>query len=236
MHLPFISDLINFFIPKRCALCREYLVEGEEMLCLVCQSKLPRVHAAMPGNEVENRLLGRVPFEHCTSFCFYNKKGDFASLLQQAKYNEKPWYNQKMAELFAEELQLESKNYDPIGWPYDIDIIMPVPLHWRRFLSRGYNQAESIAQGLGKVWHLPVNTKCLYKKVYTRSQVGQGREQRLQTELYSFGVRHPEKLEGKHILLVDDVLTSGSTMEACANALKEIKGIRLSFLTLGLAN
>jgi len=236
MHIPILSDLVGFFFPKRCALCQQYLVEGEETLCLVCQSKLPRVHAAKPDNEPEHRLFGRLDYEHGSSFCFYNKEGDFASLLQAAKYKNKPWYNQQLAKLYAVELQQESRDHDGVGWPYDIDVIVPVPVHWRRRLRRGYNQSEMVALGLAEVWHLPVESGCLYKCRYTSSQVGLSREERLAAETQTFAVRHSERLEGKHVLLVDDVMTTGGTLEACAEALKVVRGLRLSFVTLGLTS
>jgi len=236
MHIPFFSDLLNFFIPKRCSLCHSYLVEGEELLCLVCQSKLPRVHAAKPDNEPEHRLFGRIEYEHGSSFCYYNKGGDFAWLVQSAKYREKPWYNFYLAKLFAVELGIDSREADGVGWPYDIDVIVPVPIHWMRRLKRSYNQSEWVAKGLAEVWHLPIENHCLYKKKYTKSQVGQSREERLDAEISSFGIKHPERLRNKHVLLVDDIMTTGGTLEACAATLKTIPGLKLSFLTLGLTS
>lgn len=231
-----IKELIGFFFPKRCPICNAYLVEGEETVCQVCQTRIPRVHASKPDNEVEHRLFGRVDYEHASSFFYYNKEGDFAALLKAAKYHDKPWYNYHLARLFAVELSSESNAGEILGWPYDIDVIVPVPIHWRRLLSRGYNQSEKIACGLRDIWHIPVETGCLYKRISTRSQVGQSRELRLAAEAGSFGVKHPERLAGRHVLLVDDVLTTGGTLEACAKVLKQIPGLRLSFLTLGLTS
>lgn len=226
--------LLDFFFPKRCSLCRDYLVEGEEMLCLSCSAKLPRVRAEKPDNEVEHRLFGRVGYEHATSFCYYGKEGDFASLVRAAKYHDKPWYNLSLAKKFAVELMGETESAGRDCWPYDIDVIVPVPVHWVRRLRRGYNQSEYLARGLSEVWHLPIETGCLYKRRYTRSQVGRLREERMAAESGSFAVRHPERLAGKHALIVDDVLTSGATLEACADVLSQIPGLKLSFLTLGL--
>lgn len=223
----FISPLIDFFFPRRCAMCGHLLLEGEETLCLTCQTQLPRVYAAKPGNEVENRLFGRIAYQHATSFCYYNKEGDFARLMKSAKYGDKPWVNAHLARLFAAEL-------NAAGWPYDIDMIVPVPVHWLRRLKRGYNQSEPIARALGELWQLPVETGCLYKKRYTRSQVGRNREERIAAGRESFGVKHPERLRNRHVLLVDDVFTTGSTLESCAAVLEQIEGLRLSVLTLGI--
>lgn len=232
----FLSSLLRFFFPKRCCLCHEYLVEGEEMMCLTCQMKLPRVHAFGSGNESEKRLWGRVDFVHGSSFIAYNKKSQFSALLRTAKYGQKPWYNFYLAKMFAVELRVMSADGENAGWPYDIDVIVPVPIHWRRRLMRGYNQSEQVARGLSEVWHLPVEFNCLYKCHYTPSQVGKSVEERLSAEVGSFDIRHPERLKGLHVLLVDDIMTSGGTIEACAKALGKVPGLRLSYLTLGLTS
>lgn len=225
----FVSSLLDFFFPRRCAFCGKYLVQGEETLCLVCQTKLPRIYATKPGNEVENRLFGRIAFQHATSFCYYNKEGQYAKLLQDAKYHDRPWINYDLTRLFASEL-------NSAGWPYDIDLIVPVPIHWMRRIRRGYNQSEPIARALSRSWNLPVECNCFYKKHYTRSQVGKSREDRLEAEQGSFGLKHPERLVGKHVLLVDDVFTTGSTLESCAAVLEQVPDLRLSVLTLGMVN
>lgn len=200
----------------------------EHSLCLVCQSKLPRVRGESSDNPAEHRVFGRVPYEHGTSFCFYRSGGDFASLIAKAKYYDKPWVNYDLAKLFATELSAH-------GWPFDIDVVMPVPIHMLRRLKRGYNQSEPIAEALGKVWHLPVEKHCLRKSKYTSSQVSHGRQQRLEAMDGTFSLKNIERIRGKHVLLVDDVLTTGATLEACAQLLSEA-GIRISFLTLGLSN
>ena len=223
----FFNNLLNLFVPDSCHFCGKMLVSGERSLCLMCQSKLPRVRGECHDNLAEHRVFGRVPYEHGASFCFYRSGGDFASLIAKAKYNDKPWINYDLAKLFAAELSVH-------GWPFDIDIIIPVPIHMLRRLKRGYNQSEPIAEALGEVWHLPVEKHCLKKAKYTSSQVSHGREQRLDAMEGTFRLENIEQLRGKHVLLVDDVLTTGATLEACAQLLTEV-GARISFLTLGLS-
>lgn len=222
-----LRQLINLFLPNECAYCHQPLLKGERSLCLVCQSKLPRTHSDKPDNEAEHRVFGRVPFEHGASFCYYRKAGKYASLIINAKYLDHPWLNYDLASLFAAELA-------PSGWPFDIDIIIPIPIHPFRRLSRGYNQAEPIAEALSKAWGLPVEKGCLKKGVYTSSQTHHTALQRFEAMEGTFKIKHPERIKGKHVLLVDDVLTTGATLDSCSQLLMKV-GARISFLTLGLS-
>lgn len=224
----FFNNLLNLFVPDSCLLCGKTLMNGEHSLCLVCQSKLPRVRGESHDNVAEHRVFGRIPYEHGASFCFYRREGDFASLIAKAKYNDKPWINYDMAKLFATELSSH-------GWPFDIDVVMPVPIHVLRRLKRGYNQSEPIAKAFGDVWHLPVEKHCLTKAEYTSSQVSHNRLQRLGSMEGTFRLKNIEQVQGKHVLLVDDVLTTGATLEACSQLLADA-GARVSFLTLGLSD
>lgn len=223
----YIKRIIDLLMPDECVLCRRRLIDGEHSLCLVCQSKLPRTHCELPNNEAENRVFGRVAFVHGTSFCYYRHGGDFASLIKRAKYGDRPWINRNLASLFATELSA-------YGWPFDIDLIVPVPIHFFRRIVRGYNQTEAIAEGLSNVWNIPVETGCLKKKRYTTSQVKHSPEERFVAMNDTFELKNGDRLIGKHVLLVDDVLTTGSTLEACSDVLTK-QGIRISFLTLGLS-
>lgn len=208
------------------------MLPQEQGVCLRCLAELPRVHAEGPNNEVERRLFGRIPFEHTTSFCYYSTEGAFGGIIRRAKYGQQPWYNAHLTRLFVQEMNLSPES----GWPYDIDVIVPVPLHPFRLLLRGYNQVMPIVETLSEAWHLPLQTRCLYKRRYTTTQVGLSAQERRHHEEDSFGVRHPERLAGRHVLLVDDVLTTGATLMAASDALlAAVPGIRISILTLSLA-
>ena len=229
--------MLDLFLPRRCPYCNRTLMPQEEGLCLECLAILPRVHAELPDNEVEHRLLGRFPFEHATSFCYYVRQGSFGNIIRQAKFSDRPWVNAQVTRIFAEELQLAASQKGVAGWPYDIDVIVPVPLHLLRLLHRGYNQSAPIAETLSVFWKLPVENGCLRKRRHTSSQVGLTGDERLRNEEGSFVVRHPERLASKHVLLVDDVLTTGATIVAAADALLEsVPGVRISVLTLALTN
>lgn len=225
--------MLDLVLPRRCPLCDSILLPQEQALCLKCMTLLPRVRADEPGNEVERRLFGRFDFEHATSFCYYRPKGVFSKVLRLSKFGDRPWLNARFTRLFAQELQASAAG---ALWPYDIDVIVPVPLHTFRLLRRGYNQSMAIAEELSRFWRLPVQTRCLYKRRFTRSQVGLSGHERIHHEEGSFGVRHPELLEGKHVLIVDDIMTTGATIVAAADALlAAVPRVRLSVLTLAFA-
>ena len=219
-------NLIRLLLPDQCLLCHRTLTKGEKSLCLVCQAKLPRIRGEKSDNEAEHRMFGRVDFVHGTSFCYYRKQSDFSRLIISAKYKDMPWVNYNLARMFAVELS-------SAGWPFDIDVIMPLPIHILRRLMRGYNQTLPIAKALSKAWGLPVEDRCLKKHVYTSSQVSHNAHQRLVAVDNTFVLKHPERIAGKHVLLVDDVLTTGATLDACLQLLASA-GARVSFLTLGL--
>jgi ComF family protein len=162
----------------------------------------------MPGNPVQKVFYGRAEVMQAGSFLMFQKKGAVQKLLHALKYRSKPevghilgkWYGQdlKKTNVFA-----------------DCDLIIPVPLHKKRQLKRGYNQSELIARGLAEELNIPVLTDVLCKKNFTETQTFKSREERWQNTFQSFEVSNAESIRGKKILLVDDVITTGATTEAC---------------------
>ena len=210
-----------------CLCCHRELLPEEEFVCLECLLSFPLVNSADPQNPLWAKLSGQIAFEHATTFAYYEHGDKFTMLPRKAKYEGQPRINAYLTRQLLQRLEGS-------GWPYDIDAIIPVPIHWTRLLQRGYNQAAPIARTLSKAWHIPEETSCLKRVKSMRSQLKAEEAERGDIFKEVFKVRHPERLKGKHVLLVDDICTTGSTLCACGKELLEVSGLRLSVLTLGM--
>lgn len=223
------TDLWNLLFPRCCLVCGRILTPGEESVCLSCLHGLPRTHDHLLENSrVESYFLGRFPLGRATSFCPYVKDDDVGQVIYGLKYYGCKEVGIVMGRTMATELH-------PSGFFEGIDLIIPVPLHKSKKQKRGYNQSEYLAQGIAKVTRLPVCADAIVKLKATESQTHKNREERWANVQNLFACTSPHLLEGKHVLLVDDVLTTGATLTACADALKDIPGICISVLTWAIA-
>ena len=175
------------------------------------------------------RFAGRVPIVRATSLAYFTADGLLQHLLHQLKYKE----NKAVGLFLGRQLGYDLRQ---LHWAKDIDMIVPVPLHPKKEVLRGYNQSELIAGGLGEILNITVNTSVLSRSRHTESQTQKTREQRIENMQDAFIVKNAEEYSSKHILLTDDVLTTGATLEACANALLAIPSVRISIATIGVAN
>ena len=223
------DDLISLFYPQLCAGCNSPLVKGEEVLCLNCLADLPRTNYHFNReNPVSQLFIGRVNITMASSFCRFDKGGRLQHLLHQLKYNGNHEVGFKMGVLFGYEL-IQNSLYQ------DIDAIIPVPLHPKKERKRGYNQSAEICKGLAQSMNRPIITGNLVRKIYTPSQTRLGRFERWENVNGIFSVKKGDSLTGKHLLLVDDVVTTGATLEACCEPLLKIQGVRVSIATLASA-
>ena len=224
------TDLWNLFFPHSCLLCGRQLISGERVLCLKCLSGLPRTQFHLrKDNIVECNFWGKIPVEHATSFLYYAKGGNVALILYAMKYHGRKKLCRNMGRLMAGELLAS-------GFFEGIDYLLPVPLYRSRLRQRGYNQSELLARGISEVTGVSLCTDAIVRSRNNATQThksGYARWKNVEG-LFQPTVNAP-KLEGKHILLVDDVLTTGATLIACADALSELKSIRISVLTLAWA-
>ncbi len=194
-----------------------------------CLAGLPRTNFhQLKDNQVEKNLWGKLPVERATSFLYYTKGGDVSRILYELKYHGYKEVGEVMGRIAAAELSSSV-------FFKDIDYLIPVPLHKKRQRWRGYNQSEWIAFGISKITGIPVLAGALKRNIYTETQTHKGLFGRWENVKDIFSCTDPASLQGKHILLVDDVLTTGATLVACADALKDVPGVRISVFTLACA-
>lgn len=225
-----LFDCASVLVPPRCLLCGRPLTAAEEGLCLDCYLRMPRTGLhRRPSSRVSDRLARLLPQCRVASWFYYRRGGEYASLIHEAKYRDAPYLAEGLGRMFAQEIK-------PEGFFDDVDVLVPMPVHWTRRLTRGYNQTEYIARGVSEATGLNVS-KTLRAVKRHGSQTRLGRRLRMSNMSPDFfGVRHPERLAGKHVLLIDDVITTGSTVEAAVTALlRDARDIRaISVLSLAI--
>jgi ComF family protein len=207
------------------------LVVGEKVICTVCRYELPRTNYWLEkGNPVEQVFWGRVPIETACSFFHFQKGSRYRKLLHKLKYDNKPYIGVELGRSFGEAL-IQSPLYQ------DVTIIVPVPLHEKRLRQRGYNQSEQIAKGISEIIGASLRTDLLYRKSNTEMQLRKTREERHRNVRSAFAVNKDsiKEVTGQHILLVDDVLTTGATLDACGTTILKKCDCRVSMVTLAVA-
>ena len=224
-----LRGFIRLFFPETCWVCEHDLVPGETDVCLACTHQLPSTHFyQQPNNAVEQRLRGRVSVTAAASVYFFAKSSALQTLLHQLKYRNQPklgiWLGQQMA--------MEAANTD---WFKGVDVIIPVPLSAKKERLRGYNQSACLAQGLSALLPIPMQEHCLQRHRNTATQTRKSRVERQRNVAGAFSVQNTQALQNKHVLLVDDVFTTGATLEACLETLQAIPGIQMRVLTLACA-
>lgn len=222
-------DLWNLFFPRTCRVCGRILCPQEEVVCATCLCRLPRTRFhERSDNPVEQHFWGKFPLVRATSFFYYSKGGSARQLLYELKYHGHPEVGVFLGKLLAMELRMS-------GFFDGVDLLLPIPLHPRRQRERGYNQSERIAAGISAVTGLPVVLDGVVRSRYTETQTHKGAYERWRNVQQLFVCPDTSRFEGKHVLLLDDVLTTGATLVSCADTLREIPGIRLSVLTVAVA-
>jgi len=224
-----LQDFFHLFFPQLCEACSSALYEGEEMVCLRCRTKLPTTkHAEHPENMVERLFWGRVPIEKGAAVYFYNKGARIQVLLHALKYRNRSDLGVLMGKWMYEEVKLG-------GWLNDVDCLVPVPIHPKKKKIRGYNQAAILARGFAESSAIPLYEEALMKREHTGSQTKLSRIARWENAQESFAMNDLELVKGKHVLLIDDVITTGATLEACANVLAKEGQCRVSVVSVACA-
>lgn len=220
----------SLLFPRCCVVCGSPLSRGEECLCTCCNINLPRTGFHLQkDNPVECLFWGRIPgLKRASSFLFYRKGSDFRRILHLLKYGGYKELGEVMGRYMAAELSSG-------GFFDGVDMIIPVPLHRKKQKLRGYNQSEWIARGIASVTGIPLCAECMIREKNTETQTRKSTFERWENVEGIFRLCDTVHFEGKHVLLVDDVLTTGATTVACASAFARVSGIRISVLTLAVA-
>ena len=225
----YADSFFELLFPRVCYSCGAHLFENEHEVCNRCLRSLPRTgYELVDDNPVSRMFWGRVFLERAASVFYYRKGELLQKLLHRLKYKGGRQLGHVLGKQ-AGNILFQS------GFTASVDVLMPVPLHEKKYRQRGYNQSELIAQGISEAVKIPVVAHKLIRTVYTESQTKKGRFERWENVSSVFALKDAGQLDGKHVLLVDDVVTTGATLEACVSALKSNADIKVSIATIGCA-
>jgi ComF family protein len=223
------DDFISLLFPRLCYACGNHLLRNENLICTGCYVLIPRTNYHLqPENPVEQLFWGRCLIEKAAAFSFYAKGSRIRNLIHKLKYEGIKEIGYELGRIYA--VSLKSS-----GFAADIDVIIPVPLHPSKKRIRGFNQSEYISSGISDVTGVQVNTDSLVRKVISATQTNRSRFDRWTNVEGIFRVEDAEAIRGKHILLVDDVITTGSTVESCVNELLKVENVKVSVVAIGCA-
>lgn len=223
------QSILDMLFPRICPVCEKTLLSHEKSLCTKCMLDIPITgFHTQDFNPMEQLFAGKIRFEKATGYFFYEKGNPYANLLHDIKYHNQPQIGRHLAAMYAKEL---------IAYNYltDIDCIIPVPLHHKKLIKRGYNQSEYIAKGFADSLNVPIHTDIITAVKKHESQTNKGIYERWLNTQNIYLAQNTETIENKHILIVDDVVTTGATLLSVASTIADVPGIRISLATLGVA-
>lgn len=224
-----LKHIINLFFPRICAGCTTILLTNETVICTSCRHDIPLTnHHLMIENEAYKKFYGRIPVEHASAFLYFHKKGIVQELIHNLKYKGHEEIGTLLGHWYGQDLKQVLAAHKP-------DEIIPVPLHRRKYKERGYNQVSTFGLALAQELDITYNKDLLVRTVYSKTQSKKnllGRAEGIET---LFDVKFTEEDHGKHFLLIDDVITTGSTLEACSRALVKIPNAKISIVCMAMA-
>jgi ComF family protein len=225
----YLTDFVSLLFPQLCAACHTSLVVNEVILCTDCLYNLPFTNFHnQPDNIVARQFWGKLNIEAAYSLYYFNKGGKVQNMVHQFKYNGMHRIGNLLGNIAGKQL-LQSPVFNTA------DYIIPVPLHKKRLKTRGYNQSACFADGLADKLNATVELDNLIRTVATKTQTHKSRFARFENMQEVFAIARPKILENKHVLLVDDIVTTGSTLEACGIELLKVPGLKLSIATIAYA-
>jgi ComF family protein len=223
------DDFISLLFPRLCYACGNQLMRNESLICTECFVVIPRTnYHFVEDNPVAQLFWGRCMIEKAAAFSYYNKGSRIRKLIHNLKYKGIREIGYELGRIYG--LSLKES-----GFTNDIDMIIPVPLHPMKERIRGFNQSETISMGIADVTRLPVDIKSLARILVSATQTKRSRYERWTNVEGIFQVIDSKTIMGKHVLLVDDVITTGSTIESCTNELLKVEGVKVSVVALAFA-
>lgn len=225
----YLADFVSLLFPELCLACGESLVGGEELICTSCRYDLPFTDFHLKAdNIVAQQFWGKINLEAAYALCYFSKGGKIQQLMHQLKYKGKQKVGHLLGNIAGTQLAANEVFKT-------VDIVIPVPLHKSRLRKRGYNQSICFAEGIAEKLNILVSEHNLVRNRATETQTHRSRFSRFENMQEVFAIIHPGLFENKHVLLVDDVITTGSTLEACGAELLKVKGLKLSIATIAYA-
>jgi ComF family protein len=222
-------NLLNLFFPKVCEACSSYLSDNEQIICTLCRHALPVTNFHRTNNDsVKKILYGRVRLEYATALLYFSKGGKVQKMIHNLKYRGHEHISLFLGEWLGSELN-ESNQFKLI------DAVVPVPLHPSRKRQRGFNQVHQFGRAIAKALDRPFVTDLLIKQSASKTQVFKSRFMRYDDTGSQFMITDDRSWSSKHLLLVDDLITTGATIEQCAQALNQIEDLKLSLATMAIA-
>ncbi|GBU07090.1 DNA catabolic protein [Bacteroidales bacterium] len=228
--LSILRNILGLFYPFSCVVCQENLIKDEKYICLHCILKLPKTNYHLQASNIAlDRLENKIPCQKASAYLYYSKDGDTSKIIQSIKYKENTRLAYWMGDYMGRDM-IKSDFFE------HIDFLVPIPLHESKFKKRGFNQAEEICKGLAMATGIPIESECLFRKIANPTQTKKDSFERWINTRGIFEVRNKTMYRNKHILLFDDVLTTGATLEAAVIALKQVPGIKISVLSLAISS
>ncbi|MEQ7800867.1 phosphoribosyltransferase family protein [Pedobacter sp. ASV1-7] len=222
----FLEDLIGLLLPDLCCGCGTHLYLNESQLCTICLYRLPYTdHHLHAENRAARQLWGRLPCNAVMSLLYFNKGSRVQNIIHHLKYKGRKDLGIKLGKMIAEKLQINTSFLN-------IDLIIPVPLHRSRLHTRSYNQSMCIAEGIASILKVPIDSNSLLRTKRSATQTKKRRYNRFENMQEMFSIVNDADIKGKHILLVDDVMTTGATLEACGHTLLSAGIGKLSIATI----
>ena len=227
MFKSWLSAFIHLLYPHNCEGCGTDILNDNSFLCTKCLYQLPQTgFIANANNPIEKRLYGRIKTEQAGAGFYFSKDGLLQHLIGQLKYKNNQEMGLYLGRLLGHQLQATNR-FD------GVEALIPLPLNGNKLRKRGYNQAELICEGIASVWSRPIITDAVIRLLNTSTQTNKSLSDRWDNMEGAFAIANASKIEGKHIALIDDIITTGASIESCGHELLKVKGVKLSVITVG---